>query len=115
MGITPHPTAIEYVQTEHVLKMTFSDGLSVDYPTAFLRGYCPCAKCQGHSAGPPKWIPLTAESQRTVNNVTQVGAYALCIVWEDGHDTGIYTFATLREMADDVAHGLSPMFTTVGS
>lgn len=113
MGSTPHPTEIRYIQADHILKMTFSDGLEVEYPTAFLRGYCPCAKCQGHSAGPPKWVALTHDAQRTVEDVTQVGAYAICIVWADGHDTGIYTFDVLREMAEDVAHGLSPMFTTI--
>lgn len=108
MGLTPHPTQINYVQQEHLLKMVFSDGLSAEYPTIYLRGYCPCAKCQGHGAGPPSWIEVTRDAQRVVEDVTQVGAYALCIAWADGHDTGIYTFDSLRKTAKEIEAGLDP-------
>lgn len=111
MGLIPHPTAIRFIQDDFILHVRFSDDVEVEYPTKFLRGYCPCAKCQGHSAGPPSWIPVDHDSQRTVDDVTQVGAYAICIAWADGHDTGIYTFESLRDMAKDIEHGLSPMFT----
>ena len=98
MPQTPHPVAIEYVSAKSVLKITFSDDLVAEYPTVYLRGYCPCARCQGHGAGPPSWIPVTHAKQAEVEDVTPVGNYAICIAWADGHDTGIYTFASLREM-----------------
>ena len=99
MSQTPHPVAIEYVSAEGVLKVVFSDDLVAEYPTVFLRGYCPCARCQGHGGGPPRWVPVTSWRMATVDDVTPVGNYAMCIAWGDGHDTGIYTFANLLELA----------------
>jgi len=98
MGWTPHPTEIRYVSDEDALHVTFSDGMERDYPTAFLRGFCPCAHCQGHGNGPPKYVPPATDAATRVENVTPVGNYALCIVWGDGHDTGIFSFELLRQM-----------------
>ena len=92
-----HPTDIRYDQAAQRLHITFSDGVEADFPTPYLRGYCPCARCQGHSGGPPQWIEITNTRQITVEDVTQVGTYAICIVWGDGHDTGIYTFQKLYD------------------
>lgn len=113
MATTVHPVEVNYVQNAHTLDVAFSDGTSASYPTTYLRGFCPCARCQGHSAGPPQWVPLTHEAQRRVEDVTQVGAYAFCIAWGDGHDTGIYTFESLHEMAVEVNAGLHKMYTTL--
>lgn len=95
--MAPSPTQIEYLSADHILRVAFDDDSRFDFPTVYLRGYCPCARCQGHGAGPPAWIPVTTWRQASVEDVTPVGNYALCIVWADGHDTGIYTFANLHE------------------
>jgi DUF971 family protein len=92
---TPHPTAIEFVEAERLLKLDFSDGSHRELPTAFLRGFCPCAHCQGHSGGPPRWVPMRSERSDVVDDVYPVGNYAICIRWGDGHDTGIYAFKYL--------------------
>ena len=94
------PEEVRYIDEEHILRVRFDDGRSFDYPTVHLRGYCPCARCQGHGGGPPKWIPVTSWRMATVDNVTPVGTYAMCIVWGDGHDTGIHTFASLLELGE---------------
>lgn len=93
-----HPTEIRYEQANQLLHIVFNDGQEADFPTPFLRGYCPCARCQGHSGGPPQWIDITSARQIAVEDVTQVGSYAICISWGDGHDTGIYTFQKLHAM-----------------
>lgn len=98
---TPHPTEVRWLEDQGVLRITFSDDVVRDYPTAFLRGFCPCARCQGHGSGPRTYrMPRTAAATR-IDDVTQVGNYAMCIVWGDGHDTGIYSFTLLREMDPD--------------
>lgn len=104
MSYYPHPTAIEYVQAEHLLRMTFSDGHVADYPTRYLRGYCPCAHCQGHGSGPPRWKEVSHVRQIEVEDVAQIGNYAICITWGDGHDTGIYSFQNLRSMCPCPEH-----------
>lgn len=97
----PHPTEIRYNEEEGLLKMTFSDGEQHDYDTRILRGYCPCAHCQGHGSLPHKFNPIRSESAITVADVSQVGGYAICIAWEDGHNTGVYSFEMLRKIAED--------------
>ena len=104
----PKPVAIEYIKSEHLLRVAFDHGQTYEYPTVYLRGYCPCALCQGHGSGPPKWVEVTHWLQASVENVTPVGNYALCIVWADGHDTGIYTFASLLEIATEKLGSLPP-------
>lgn len=93
------PEEVRYIDEEHILRVSFDDGRSFDYPTVHLRGYCPCARCQGHGGGPLRWVPVTSWRMATVDDVTPVGNYAMCIAWGDGHDTGIYTFANLLELA----------------
>ena len=101
MGVHPHPTEIRFNEEERLLKMTFSDGVSHDYPTPILRGYCPCAHCQGHGSMPHKWNPPADESEIRVEDVTQVGGYAICIAWADGHNTGVYSFQMLRRIIEE--------------
>ena len=94
----PHPTQIKYLEAEGTLLVDYVDGLSIAYPTKYLRGFCPCARCQGHGGGPATWTPPASERGWVVENVSPVGTYAFCIVWGDGHDTGIYSFEMLRKM-----------------
>lgn len=98
MGYYPHPTEIEYQSAADLLRMVFSDDYVCVFPTVYLRGYCPCAHCQGHSGGPAKWVQPTSRKQVEVVNIQQVGNYALTITWGDGHDSGIYSFQLLRKM-----------------
>ncbi len=98
MGYHPHPVEIEYKSDRQVLLMVFSDDHEAAYPTPYLRGYCPCARCQGHSGHEPQWQPITHERQVEVVDVQPVGNYALTISWADGHDTGIYSFERLRQI-----------------
>ena len=85
-----------------MLQVDFVDGVSIAYPAKYLRGFCPCARCQGHGGGPDTWTPPANPRGWIIENVSPVGTYAFCIVWGDGHDTGIYSFEMLRRM--DVAN-----------
>jgi len=66
------------------------------YPHAILRGYCPCATCQGHS-GEVRLVE-TRDDQLELEDITPVGGYALGLKWFDGHDSGIYSYAYLRSL-----------------
>lgn len=99
MTIPPEePTLVEArrLPEERCLRLTWSDGYTVDHPYDFLRGWCPCAGCQGHGVltlrfHPPR-APVTAEA------IEPVGNYAISILWSDGHGTGIYRFDYLRDL-----------------
>lgn len=76
--------------------VSWGDGHISTYPFLFLRGYCPCAACQGHGGGPAKWQNPPADLG--LQGVRLVGAYGINPVWSDGHDTGIFADRKLRRM-----------------
>lgn len=90
------------------LAIEWGDGHQTTYGALALRWLCPCAFCRGE-AGMPGWLDsrpeLTAEQTRLVD-VNLVGQYAVAPVWGDGHRTGYYTYALLRDRCpcdDDAA------------
>ena len=77
------------------LALAWGDGHESYIPFERLRGACPCALCQrgessvaGKGSGPSP----------AIRALVPVGAYAVQVVWSDGHDTGIYSFDTLRRL-----------------
>jgi len=101
----PVPTLTEArrLPEEGKLRLTWSDGHTAEYEYRYLRGWCPCAGCQGHSGmkirfHPPAG-PISAQS------IKPVGHYAISIAWSDGHATGIYRFDFLREICPCAACG----------
>jgi DUF971 family protein len=81
-----------------VFSITWSDGTQSDLPHAVLRGYCPCATCQGHS-GTVKYIP---GGNLELVTIKRVGNYALGLGWGDGHDSGIYAYDYLYDLGERV-------------
>jgi DUF971 family protein len=88
------PTEVRRLREEKQLRITWDDGHVSDYPLAYLRGWCPCAGCQGHG-GERRYVHA-AETE--LANLSVVGRYALNLEWADGHQTGIYTYRYLREL-----------------
>ena len=91
---TPRPYAItrqddglliEWVRGEHAAL----------YPARPLRLACPCAMCVEEMSGRPLLDPATVSMDIRPVFVALVGTYGLKIRWNDGHDTGIYTFERL--------------------
>ena len=78
-------------RTMHAL---FADGHRGEYPHELLRGYCPCAQCQGHS-GPVRFVE---GGDLELHDLEEVGNYGLRLTWGDGHGTGIYAFRYLRAL-----------------
>ena len=77
-------------------EIDWGDGHKGVYPHEVLRGYCPCAGCQGHS-GTISFIKAEGH-QLEIDAIEPVGNYALAIKWFDGHDTGIYSYKYLRSL-----------------
>jgi DUF971 family protein len=77
-------------------EIDWGDGHKGKYPHAILRGYCPCAGCQGHSGGIRFIEP--SDTQQEIDDIQPVGNYALQLKWFDGHDSGIYSYKYLREL-----------------
>ena len=95
MSLTPVLTEARRLPEEHRLRLTWSDGHVAEYLYDYLRGWCPCAGCQGHTGKiryQPPAQPVTATT------IKPVGNYAISIGWSDGHGTGIYRYDFLREI-----------------
>lgn len=75
-----------------LLAVDWPDGHVSVFPLSFLRGWCPCAACQGHGSG-EAWQP---HSVTKMLDIQPVGNYAVSFRWDDGHETGIYPFEWLR-------------------
>lgn len=88
------PTGVKAPHGARVMEITWADGHTSVLPHEILRGYCPCAHCQGHGGT----IQFVAGGDLDVREIEQVGNYALKFVWGDRHDAGIYTFRYLRSL-----------------
>lgn len=89
------PIEVRRLPEAQRLRLTWSDGHVAEYDYRYLRGWCPCAGCQGHGGTihyqePPG--PVQIES------IAAVGNYAVSFAWSDGHSTGIYRFDFLRQI-----------------
>ncbi|MEX0641636.1 MAG: DUF971 domain-containing protein [Pirellulales bacterium] len=100
------PTKLELASPDR-LRITWSDGQVREYSVRELRDKCPCATCRekrGAAPASPLQLPVltTAEAQPLrITGMTPVGNYAYSIDFSDGHNTGIYTLESLREMGTE--------------
>ena len=83
------------------LAVAWGDGHESYYPFDDLRRRCPCATCRSEAEraaapGPVRLVRAPIPGEVTIARLSPVGAYAVQIAWSDGHDTGIYTFESLR-------------------
>lgn len=87
------PTEIRLKQVEKVLEIDFDDGSAFALPAELLRVYSPSAEVQGHS--PSQRQTVTGRKHVGIMRVEPVGNYAVRIVFDDLHDTGIYSWQYL--------------------
>jgi DUF971 family protein len=92
----PYPTEIRRLPDDRRIRFTWTDGHVAEYGYDYLRGYCPCAGCQGHGTGAVEY--RRPESPVEALTIQPVGNYAVSIHWSDGHASGIYRFEFLREI-----------------
>ncbi|PRP94164.1 hypothetical protein ENSA5_41190 [Enhygromyxa salina] len=90
------PSDVAHDPRENTLTITWPDGFASTYPVPYLRAWCPCAGCQGHSS---RIAHRPAPDSTTISSLWEVGAYALGLRFGDGHDDGIYTWSWLRTIA----------------
>ncbi len=94
----PVPTRVHYHKSERELELGYADGQSFRLSTEFLRVMSPSAEVRGHGVGQEtlqvgmRYVGLA--------NITQSGRYALKLHFDDGHDSGLYTWEYLWELAN---------------
>ena len=93
-----HVTALRYSKDSKALSVTFDDGFSYDLPTEYMRVYSPSAEVRGHGADERKII--AGRRHVGIMKIEPVGNYAVQIHFDDLHDTGLFSWAYLRELSD---------------
>ena len=106
-----HPIEIRRLP-EGRLRIIWSDGHEAEYPYDYVRGFCPCASCQGHSVTEIRFQPPGGSVEPW--RIEPVGNYGVSIQWSDGHATGIYRFDFLREICPCPACAESPQASPGG-
>lgn len=93
---SPHPTSLTLRTRSHVLAVAFSDGATFELPFEYLRVYSPSAEVRGH--GPGQETLQIGKHDVAITKIEPVGHYAVRLVFDDGHDTGLYTWGYLHEL-----------------
>lgn len=93
----PAPTDITLHRRSRELEVTFDDGLSKRLSCEYLRVFSPSAEVRGHGAG--QEVLVFGKEHVNIQRIDPVGNYAVRLVFDDGHDTGIYSWEQLYELA----------------
>lgn len=93
---TAWPKEIRLNSDKNALSVGFENGSSFEYAAEFLRVLSPSAEVQGHS--PDQRVTVPGKSDVLVKAIEPVGNYAIRIVFDDGHDTGLYSWEYLFEL-----------------
>ena len=92
----PRPTKIVLHQQSRTLEVAFDDDNVFNLSCEYLRVFSPSAEVRGH--GPGQGVLQTGKENVNISAVESVGAYAVKLVFDDGHDSGSYSWETLYEL-----------------
>jgi DUF971 family protein len=93
------PTELRLRRAERRLEVTWPDGARHSLPAEYLRAESPSAEVQGHGPGQKKLV--SGRRHVGIMALEPVGHYAVRIVFDDLHDTGIYSWAVLRRLGEE--------------
>ncbi len=91
----PVPTEVRLHQHSHSLEVVFDDGTRFDLPCEYLRVFSPAAEAQ---AAWERGDVVTGKERVNITSIVPVGNYAVQLVFDDGHDTGVYSWQTLYDL-----------------
>lgn len=98
MADMPLPQSLTVHEASHVLEIGYSDGKNFRLPFELMRVYSPSAEVQGH--GPGQEVLQTGKRNVSIDNIEQVGNYAIKPFFSDGHESGLFTWNYLYELGD---------------
>lgn len=92
------PNELKVSKDRRMLAVSFNDGTVANLPAEMLRVLSPSAEVQGH--GPGQAVTVPGKRDVAIRSVAPTGNYAVRIGFDDGHDTGIFTWIYLRELGE---------------
>ena len=99
MNRTPNPTNIKLHQRSRMLEVSFDDGKHFQLSCEYLRVYSPSAEVRGHS--PEQAVLQTGKETVNIKNIEPIGHYAVRLVFDDGHDSGLYSWNILYDLGQN--------------
>jgi DUF971 family protein len=93
------PTDIKIRTQSRLLEVRFDDGSCFELPFEYLRVFSPSAEVKGHGGG--EGLLVTGKENVGISGVEPIGNYALRLVFDDGHNTGLYSWPLLFELGRD--------------
>ena len=99
MSVTP--TEIRLQKSKRQIAISFDDDSEFELPFEYLRVYSPSAEVKGH--GPGQETLQTGKENVAVTAIEPIGHYAVRLVFDDGHSTGLYTWQYLYELGQQRA------------
>jgi DUF971 family protein len=94
----PWPTELRFSKTDKALHVAFDDGKACTIPFETLRVESPSAEVQGH--GPDQKKTVTGKENVLVTGAEPVGRYAVRLIFDDGHDSGLFTWDYLHALGE---------------
>jgi len=95
---SPYPIDIKLHQTSKLLEIHFSNQTECQLSCEFLRVYSPSAEVRGHGVG--QEVLQVGKEHVNITAIEPVGNYAVKLVFDDGHDTGLYSWDYLYHLAE---------------
>lgn len=92
----PVPSQIRLHRQSRRLELVYTDGDRFDLPCEYLRVFSPSAEVRGHS--PDQAVLIVGKESVNVSRIEPVGHYAVRLVFDDGHDSGIFTWDYLHQL-----------------
>jgi DUF971 family protein len=96
MSTKPRPVNIVLHQRSRSLEIEFDDGHQFTLSCEYLRTHSPSAEVQGH--GPGQEVLQVGKENVAITQIEPVGSYAVCLHFDDGHHTGLYSWETLYRL-----------------
>ena len=96
---TPQPTDIKLRTASRLLEVSFDDGSHFELPFEYLRAFSPSAEVKGHGGG--EGVLQLGKQDVGINSIEPVGNYALRLFFDDGHNTGLYSWSVLHRLGKD--------------
>ena len=97
----PQPTEIRLKKQPRLLVISFDDGSEFEYTFEYLRVHSPSAEVRGH--GPGQETLQHGKENVAIVNIEPVGHYAVRLVFDDGHDSGLYNWQYLYDLGREMA------------
>jgi DUF971 family protein len=95
----PQPTDIKLRTASRLLEVHFDDGSNFELPFEYLRVFSPSAEVRGHGGG--EGVLQLGKQNVGINSLEPVGNYALRLFFDDGHNTGLYSWSVLYQLGKD--------------